>query len=392
MKTLKRTWAEISLDNLEHNFKAIKSHLPHECKFLGVMKADAYGHGAVPVSGTLSELGCDYLAVSNLEEAVQLRRGGIRTPILILGYTPAEYADTMVFMDLTQEIHSLDYAQRLEYALDGTNYRLNVHLKMDTGMGRIGFFSYGEQNECTDFFALAKLSHLHFEGVFTHFCVADSKKEEDNSFTKLQFERFMSGIEKMKTANLKPVIRHCANSGATILYPQYALDMVRPGIALFGCAPSEDCKGILDLRPVMTLRTSIAQIREVPADTSISYGRTCCTDRPIRMAVLPIGYADGLPRSLSSKAVFMLHGKPARVLGRICMDMCMVDITEIPEAKIGDTLTLFGYEQTGDQVPLDPLADACGTISYELLCSISKRITRLYYSGGKQSEILQYIV
>lgn len=392
MKTLKRTWAEISLDNLEHNYKTIKAHIPAGCRFLGVMKADAYGHGAVPVSGTLAELGCDYFAVSNLEEAVQLRRGGIRTPILILGYTPAEYADTMVFMDLTQEVHSLDYAMQLESALKGTNYRLNVHLKLDTGMGRIGFFCYGEHCELSELPTLKDLQHLHFEGVFTHFCVADSRAAADRDFTAEQYARFLDGIEKMKAAGLEPEIRHCANSGATLLYPEYALDMVRPGIALYGCAPSSDCEGIVDLRPVMTLRTTIAQIREVPADTSVSYGQTYRTAAPIRMAVLPIGYADGLCRSLSSRAVFMLRGKPAKVLGRICMDMCMVDITNIPEAKVGDTLTLFGYDEEQNRVPCESLADACGTISYEILCTISKRIARLYYSGGRQSEILQYIV
>ncbi|MCI6605657.1 MAG: alanine racemase [Clostridiales bacterium] len=392
MKTLKRTWAEISLDNLEHNYRALRARTPQGCKFLGVIKADAYGHGAVPVSGTLSELGCEYLAVSNLEEAVQLRRGGIRTPILILGYTPPEYADTMVFMDLTQEIHSIDYARALEERLRGTNYILNVHLKLDTGMGRIGFLAYGDHSELPQLAAFSQLTHLRVEGVFTHFSVADSRREDDERYTALQYARFCDTLAELDSYGIRPTLRHCANSAVTILHPEYSLDMVRGGIALYGCAPDVDCEGLLDLRPVMTLRTTIAQIRDVAAGTPISYGRTFTAPRDLRMAVLPIGYADGLSRGLSGKVSFRLRGQDVPVIGRICMDMCMVDITSVSDAKVGDELTLFGYDEDGVRVPVERLAQASGTISYEILCTLSKRIARLYYSGGRQSEILQYIV
>ena len=392
MKTLKRTWAEISLDNLEHNYHALRSQTPEGCKFLGVIKADAYGHGAVPVSGTLSELGCEHLAVSNLEEAVQLRRGGIRTPVLILGYTPPEYADTMVFMDLTQEIHSMDYARALEERLRGTNYILNVHLKLDTGMGRIGFLAYGAHSELAQLRAFSQLTHLRAEGVFTHFSAADSRLADDEAYTETQYARFQAALAELEGYGIQPALRHCANSAVTILHPEYSLDMVRGGIALYGCAPDRDCAGLLDLRPVMTLRTTIAQIRDVAAGTPISYGRTFTAPRDLRMAVLPVGYADGLSRSLSGKARFRLHGVDVPVIGRICMDMCMVDITNVPQAKVGDELTLFGYDEDGQCVPVERLAEASGTISYEILCTLSKRIARLYYSGGRQSEILQYIV
>lgn len=392
MKTLKRTWAEISLDNLEHNYRALRARTPQGCKFLGVIKADAYGHGAVPVSGTLSELGCEYLAVSNLEEAVQLRRGGIRTPILILGYTPPEYADTMVFMDLTQEIHSIDYARALEERLRGTNYILNVHLKLDTGMGRIGFLAYGDHSELPQLAAFSQLTHLRVEGVFTHFSVADSRREDDERYTALQYARFCDALAELDSYGIRPTLRHCANSAVTILHPEFSLDMVRGGIALYGCAPDVDCEGLLDLRPVMTLRTTIAQIRDVAAGTPISYGRTFTAPRDLRMAVLPIGYADGLSRGLSGKVSFRLRGQDVPVIGRICMDMCMVDITSVSDAKVGDELTLFGYDEDGVRVPVERLAQASGTINYEILCTLSKRIARLYYSGGRQSEILQYIV
>lgn len=392
MKTLKRTWAEVSLDNLEHNYRAIKNHIPEGCRFLGVMKADAYGHGAVPLSHALCELGAEYLAVSNLEEAIQLRRGGVRAPMLILGYTPASFADTMVFMDITQEVHSLEYAKELDTALAGTNYILNVHLKLDTGMTRIGFFAYNHERTLPELLEVCGLPHLHVEGVFTHFCVADSKAPEDEAFTRTQYARFTAMLDALAAHGIRPELRHCASSGATILYPELALDMVRPGIATYGHAPSEDAEGILDLRPLMTVRTTVAQLREIPAGTSISYGRTYTAERDMRVAVLPIGYADGLLRGLSGKVSFRIRGRMARSVGRICMDMCMVDVSEIPEIRVGDEAALFGYDTDGTLLPCERIAQQAGTISYEILCGISKRIPRIYMQDGREQEILQYIV
>lgn len=392
MKTLKRTWAEVSLDNLEHNYRAIKNHIPEGCRFLGVMKADAYGHGAVPLSHALCELGAEYLAVSNLEEAIQLRRGGVRAPMLILGYTPASFADTMVFMDITQEVHSLEYAKELDTALAGTNYILNVHLKLDTGMTRIGFFAYDHERTLPELLEVCGLPHLHVEGVFTHFCVADSKAPEDEAFTRTQYARFTAMLDALAAHGIRPELRHCASSGATILYPELALDMVRPGIATYGHAPSEDAEGILDLRPLMTVRTTVAQLREIPAGTSISYGRTYTAERDMRVAVLPIGYADGLLRGLSGKVSFRIRGRMARSVGRICMDMCMVDVSGIPEIRVGDEAALFGYDTDGTLLPCERIAQQAGTISYEILCGISKRIPRIYMQDGREQEILQYIV
>ena len=391
MKTLKRTWADISLDNLEYNYRSIRAHLPQGTKFLGVMKADAYGHGAVPVSRALADLGAEYLAVSNLEEAVQIRRGEVRLPILILGYTPAEYAANMIFLDITQEVHSLEYARELNEALAGTNYILNVHLKLDTGMTRIGFFAYDNERTLDELRQVAQLPHLHIEGVFMHFCVADSRAEEDVSFTRLQYKRFMDMLSAMEGAGIKPEIRHCCNSGASILYPEYALDMVRPGIATYGVLPSPDVAGKIDLKPVMSLRTTVFQLRDYEPGISISYGRAYTTTHRQRIAVVGIGYADGLSRSFSGKISFLLHGKRVPQVGRICMDMCMVDVTDVPEAKVGDVVTVFG-EDGGDCIPVDALAEQLGTISYEILCGINKRIPRIYLDGETQTEILQYIV
>lgn len=390
--TLRRTWAEIDLDALAYNYRALRQRVGADVKFLGVVKADAYGHGAVPLSHALCELGAEYLAVSNLEEAIQLRRGGVRAPMLILGYTPASFADTMVFMDITQEVHSLEYAKELDTALAGTNYILNVHLKLDTGMTRIGFFAYGHERTLPELLEVCGLPHLHVEGVFTHFCVADSKAPEDEVFTRTQYARFTAMLDALAAHGIRPELRHCASSGATILYPELALDMVRPGIATYGHAPSEDAEGILNLRPLMTVRTTVAQLREIPAGTSISYGRTYTAERDMRVAVLPIGYADGLLRGLSGKVSFRIRGRMARSVGRICMDMCMVDVSEIPEIRVGDEAALFGYDTDGTLLPCERIAQQAGTISYEILCGISKRIPRIYMQDGREQEILQYIV
>lgn len=387
MKLLKRTWADVSLDHLAYNYSQIKSHIPENCKFLGVIKADAYGHGAVPVSHALVDLGAGYLAVSNLEEAVQIRRGGIRAPLLILGYTPPMYAENMIYLDLTQEIHSLAYAKQLNDALSGTNFILNVHLKLDTGMTRIGFTAYGEEADLAALLEAARLPHLHVEGAFMHFCVADSRDPKDVDFTRLQYRRFREALDYLAENGVKPEICHCCNSGATLLYPEYAMDMVRPGIMTYGLYPSEDTRDILDLQPVLSLYTTVSQIRVIPAGTAVSYGRTYTTPSERRIAVLSIGYADGLSRSLSDRVCFLLRDRLVPVVGRICMDMCMVDVTEVPEAQVGDEVTILGGDLT-----CDALAQKLDTISYEVLCSINKRIPRIYLQNGRASEILQYIV
>ena len=380
MKLLKRTWADVDLDALAHNYHTIKAHIPAETKFLGVMKADAYGHGAVPVSHALVELGADYLAVSNLEEAVQLRRGGIRAPILILGYTPPMYAENMIYLDMTQEVHSLEYAQALNDALNGTNFILNVHLKLDTGMTRIGFTAYDNEEALEDMVRAAHLPHLQVEGAFMHFCVADSLAPEDRTFTRLQYQRFEQALDYLGVHGIRPEIRHCCNSGGTMLYPEYAMDMVRPGILTYGVLPAPELSGVLDLKPLLSLRTTVSQIRDIPAGTDVSYGRTYTTPAERRLAVLSMGYADGLQRSLSGRAQFLLRGKLVPVVGRICMDMCMVDVTGVPEAQVGDEVTIIGAER-----PCDILAEQLGTISYEALCGINKRIPRIYLQNGKPS-------
>ncbi len=390
MKLLKRTWADVSLDNLTHNYTVLRQQVPGSCRFLGVVKADAYGHGAVPVSHHLEELGAEFLAVSNLEEAVQLRRGEVHLPILILGYTPALYARDMAEMEIRQEVHSLAYARELEARLVGTDCRLRVHLKLDTGMARLGFFCR-EEGVLEELLAVTRLPHLIVEGMFTHFPVADSLDPADVAFTKEQYRTFRSFAEELEARKCRPEICHCCNSGATILYPEFAMDMIRPGIATYGISPAPELAGRLDLRPLLTLRTTISQIRQYPAGVSVSYGRSYVTPSPRTIAVVSIGYADGLSRKLSGQVSFLLRGVRVPVVGRICMDMCMVDVTDVPGAMVGDKVTVLGAV-VGDVISLCDLAEQLDTIPYEILCGINKRIPRIYLDGKKQTEILQYIV
>lgn len=391
MDYLKRTWADISLDNLSYNYQQIRSRIPGECRFLGIVKADAYGHGAVPVSRYLTDLGVEYLAVSNIEEAVQLRHGGIRGPILILGYTPPKYAEELTKMGLRQEVHSLEYARQLNERLAGLHRRLRVHIKLDTGMSRLGFFAYDHEKTVDELKEIAGMEQLLIEGIFTHFPVADSIDGADANFTRTQFERFMSMLDTLKAVGMEPQIRHCCNSGASILYPEYALDMIRPGILTYGVLPSGDLRGMIDLKPVMQLRSTIFQIRDFDPLITVSYGRTYTTEDPTRIAVVGIGYADGLYRSFSGNISFLLHGKRVPQIGRICMDMCMVDVSCVPEARVGDVVTIFG-EDGGDCIEVDSLSGRLNTIPYEILCGINKRIPRVYLDGENQTEILQYIV
>ena len=389
MKMLKRTWAEVDLDALRHNYETLTQNLPEGCRFLGVVKADAYGHGAVPVAKELQGLGAGYLAVSNYEEALQLRRGNVTLPILILGYTPVEFARDEAALHITQEVHSLEYGKALSQALEGSGQTLTVHMKIDTGMSRLGFFAYDRPETVPELVELWNLPNLNVEGAFMHFAVADTASELE--YTRMQHQRFMDVLDALKKQGIVPHIVHCANSAATIAFPEYAHDMVRPGIATYGLAPSDEMQGMADLRPLMSLRTTIAAIRPFEAGITVSYGRTYQTPGPRTIAVCPIGYADGLQRRLSGNLHFLLHGKKVPVVGRICMDMCMVDITDVPEAQVGDTVTVVGTDG-GETITWDDWANQLGTISYELVCDINKRVPRLYRKNGEVVDKLQYIV
>ena len=366
----KRTWAEVSLGAIEHNYRAMREKLVPGTKYMGIVKANAYGHGAIPVARRLSQIGCDYLAVACLDEAVQLRQGGIDLPILILGYTPPAYAADLAEYNITQAVGSLEMAQALSHGLAGTGKTLKVHFKLETGMGRTGFRVYGDGDISAPARAMA-LPNLMPEGVFTHFCVSDGD-ENVRDFTYTQLERFKTACQAIETrAGRTFEIHHSTNSGAMISFPDAYLDMVRPGVALYGLYPGPD-HGDIDLIPAMELKTRVACVeRHEPGDT-ISYGRTFTVERPSQIAVLPIGYADGLHRTLSNKLTVSINGRKVPQVGRICMDMCMADVTGL-DVKPGDEVEIFGRT-----MPCGDVADLCGTIHYELVCAVSPRVPRVY--------------
>lgn len=376
MSDLIRTWAEINLDNLAHNYKTIRKIAGENVKFLGVVKADAYGHGAVHIAKTLSTLGADYLAVSSLDEAGELRSAGISLPLLILGHTPYSQVETLIKYNITQTVSC--EAKALEYEAEAAKLgkKLKIHIKLDTGMSRLGFLCAGTHfNDCISAVLRAcTLPHIEAEGIFTHFAMSDSENADDIAYTKKQFELFMKVVSALEERGLEFELRHSANSGAFANHPETYLDMVRPGILTYGCG---EYAGKLGLRPVMSLKTVIGTIKVLDKDTPISYGGIYKTAERQRIGVLPIGYADGLSRRLSGGyEVLTPHGK-AKILGRICMDMCMLDLANYPQAEVGDEIEIFG-----ENVPIGSAAHFADTIPYELTCAVSKRVPRVYLENG----------
>ena len=370
----KRSWAEIDLNSIEHNYRAIRAALPEGCRFLGVVKADAYGHGALAVAHRLQTIGADYLAVSCLDEALELRQGGVTMPILILGHTPYQYTETLIDYHITQTVSAL--AKAREYSSEAVRLgkTLKVHIKLDTGMSRLGFLCAGSHFEqgVANVAESCGLPGLEAEGIYTHFAVSDEPGEDCESYTRAQFQLFTDVVEALGKRGVRFAIRHCANSGAVVSYPEMALDMVRPGLLLYGYG---DNSGRLGLRPCMRLVTTVSTIKHYEAGTSVSYGRRFVTERHTRMGVLAIGYADGLPRLISNKCSFWAGGSaPQR--GSICMDMCMVDLTDLPQVSVGDEIEIFGPHND-----INTLSAAAQTIPYELLCAISKRVPRIYTEG-----------
>lgn len=368
----KRTWAQISLENIEHNYRSIRSRLPEGCRFLGVVKADAYGHGAVPVAKHLEKCGADYLAIACLDEALELRRNGVTLPILILGHTPPEYVSLLLDNDLTQTVSCEAKAVEYSAAAGALGGELKIHIKLDTGMSRLGFLCAGNYFEdgVQSVIRSCKLPNIKAEGIYTHFAVSDYTDEDSMQYTKKQFELFMQVTDDCeRLGGVSFELRHCANSGAVINHPEMMLDMVRPGLLLYGYGDD----GKLGLKPAMRLVSTVSTIKYYEEGTFISYGRHFETDKRTRMGVVAAGYADGLPYAAAGRCGFGICGKTVPQCGNICMDMCMVDLSDVPEAAVGTEVELFG-----ENVPLKPLADAAGTIVYELLCAVSKRVPRIY--------------
>jgi len=361
-------WAEIDLGAIAHNVGQIKKVTAHNAQICAVVKADAYGHGAVAVARTVLQAGADRLAVAILNEALELRRAGFRVPILILGYTPAWQARIVVDQDITQTIFDLDAAQALSAAAVAVGKMVNVHIKIDTGMGRIGI-----RPEDAGAFAaaVAALPGIRIEGAFSHFATADSR---DKSFTHEQYKQFTAGLAYIEAQGIPIPIRHIANSAAILELPHMHLDMVRAGIILYGLWPSDEVAQTIELRPAMKFKAQVGFTKDMPADRGISYGQTYFTEKPSRIATLPVGYADGWSRLFANKASVSIRGQRAPLVGRVCMDQCMIDVSHIPGVVPGDEALLFG----GVDLPVEEVARHMGTINYEIVCMVSKRVPRLY--------------
>ena len=370
-----RTWAEVSLDNLAHNYRTIRELLPQGCRFLGVVKANAYGHGIGEIGRKLEKLGCEVLAVACLDEAMELRRVGVTAPILCLGQTPAPFAHLLLECGVTQTVSDLDTAKALSAAATASGKKLKIHIKLDTGMTRLGFlWQEGREERALDEITqVCALPGLEVEGMFTHFADAASGEE----YTMGQFTRFLDAKAALEARGLHFEIYHCAASGAVLNYPCTYLDMVRPGILLYGYYPEEGMEGV-ELLPVLTLKSRISAVREVPAGTTVSYGCTASLERDSRLAVLPIGYGDGFSRNFSDQMEVLIRGQRCKVVGRVCMDMCMVDVTDLPQVHAGDVAVIYGREGL-----LEAGATLAGTIPYELLCNVNPRVPRVYLDSGK---------
>ncbi len=361
-------WVEIDLGAIAHNVKEIRKITAKDTKICAVVKADAYGHGAVAVASTVLQAGADRLAVAIMSEALELRRAGFRVPILVLGHTPIGQVPIVVDHDITQTIFSMDLAQALSRAAVAAGKTMNVHIKIDTGMGRIGIHP-ADAGEFAE--AVARLPGIRIEGVFSHFASSDS---DDKSFTYEQYNQFMQALQRIEEKGIEIPIRHISNSAAILDLPEMNLDMVRPGIILYGLWPSDEVNHDIELRPAMKFKAQVCFSKKMPSKASISYGRAYFTDKPSRIATLPVGYADGWSRLLVNKVHVVVRGQRAPLVGRVCMDQCMIDVTHIPGVVTGDEVLLFG----GADLPVEEVAAHMGTINYEIICMVGKRVPRLY--------------
>ena len=383
MKGYKRVAAYVDLDAIEDNFEAMKANLKEKTRIAAVVKANGYGHGAAPIARMIEKK--DYLwgfAAATIEEAAELRRNGIQKPILILGYVFPEDYEELVRLDIRPTVFRLDKAKELSAEAVRQQKEVSVHIKVDTGMSRIGFADTKESVQ--DVCAISKLPGIRMEGLFTHFAKSD---ELDKAATEKQLARYCAFREACEAAGVKFQIHHCSNSAGIIDLPEANLDMVRAGITVYGLYPSDEVKKeLVPLRPAMEMKSHIVHVKTIAPGTEVSYGGIYTADSARRIATVPVGYADGYPRSLSNKGVVLIAGKRAPICGRVCMDQMMVDVTEIPEAVPGMEVTMFG--KNGEAfLSVDELAELSGRFNYEFVCDLSQRVPRIYLRHGQVSEI-----
>lgn len=383
-----RAWAEINLDHIAHNIKEIRRVIGKRTEIMAVVKADAYGHGTFETVSTLIENGAQRLAVSMLDEAIQLRKIGVEVPILVLSYTDPRRADELLQYNITQTVFSHRLAEALSDVAVRRGTKVRIHIKIDTGMTRVGFMP--GYSAVKDVVSISSLPGIIAEGIFTHFAVAD---EKDKTYTRYQFELFESMMRELNRIGILIPIRHVSNSAAIMQYPEMALEVVRPGIILYGIYPSNEVdRSVIDLKPAMTLKAQIVLVKGVESGASISYGRKFRTSEKSKIATIPIGYADGWSRLLTGKSRVLVNGQFAPIVGTICMDQCMVDITHVDgPVEVGDEVVLIG-KQGDREITAEEVATLIGTIPYETVCVVGKRVPRVYLRNGEVVNVMNYLV
>lgn len=387
LESYQRVWAEVDLDAIWENMVHMKENIAENTKILAVIKTDGYGHGGVPIAKMLEQL--DFMfgyAAATYEEAHVLREAGVKKPILILGYTFPYCYEELIREEIRPAVYRRDTVEELATAAAKVGQKAKVHIKVDTGMGRIGITPDEEGLEFVRF--LIEHPELEVEGIFTHFAKSD---EADKTSTNHQLELFQNFIDKIQTElGITIPVKHCSNSAAILEMPQANMDMVRAGITTYGLYPSEEVsKDIVPLRAAMSLYSHIVYCKTIHAGQSVSYGGLFTATKDTRVATIPVGYGDGYPRSLSGKGYVLIHGKKAPILGRVCMDQFMVDISEIPEAMEGDKVTLLGMDGT-ERITAEELGELSGRFNYEFVCDLGKRIPRVYIQHGEITEVRDY--
>lgn len=386
MKTYSRVYAKIDLDAIAYNMEQMKQRIDGHTKIMAVIKTDGYGHGAVQIAEMLEKY--DYIwgfAVATLDEAVVLRTEGVKKPILVLGCIfPDQYME-MLENDIRMNVYTEEMAREISYMARREGKTAYIHIKLDTGMARLGFAMNEESvNAIT---RINQLANVKMEGVFTHFAKAD---ETDKEFTKKQMRQFLQMTETLKEKGVAFEYEHCANSAAIIDVPEAKFDLVRAGIATYGLYPSEEVnKDSVNLKPALALKSHVAFVKEIEEGTPVSYGGTFIADKKMKIATIPVGYGDGYPRSLSDRGYVLIRGKKAHIIGRICMDQFMVDVTEIDGVSFGDKVTLIGRDGN-ESISVELLSDLSGRFNYEFICDLGKRIPRVYVKNGKIAEQVDY--
>ena len=368
-------WAEVDLKAIAHNIRELRRITNPKARFMAIVKANAYGHGIIEVARQSLENGAEALGVANIEEGIQLRKAGIDAPVLIFGYTSPVHAKKLIEFDLTQTVYSYEISRALSEAVAAYGKKIKVHIKVDTGMGRLGLLRGITDSSVSEVESISRLPMLELEGIYTHFATAD---KSDRSYAGKQFEIFMDFLNQLRIAGLEIPVTHAANSAAIINMPETHLDMVRAGISIYGLYTSEEVdRSIIKLKPAMELKTKIIHLKKVPAGFKVSYGTTYETEKPTTIATVSIGYADGLSRLLSSKGRMLVCGQSAPIVGRVCMDMTMLDVGKIPEIAIGEEVVVFG-KQGNTSISVDEIASTINTINYEVVSTIMERVPRIY--------------